>query len=149
MAFRCAVAASSVWPPDRNTMPGTDAGTASRRQRTVASATCCTPACSGQSLPDSTMFGLSSVPSSRTRCARSAANTAPRVSAVTSSQRSIVWAPSISTSGSTIGTSPASCDSAAKRASASALASMQVRVGMPSPMAMTARHLVNLAPRSR
>ncbi len=90
-------------------------------------------------------------PSSRTgRGGRlSAANTTPRVSAVTSWQRWIVCAPSISTSGSTIGTSPASWDRAAKRASASALASMQVRVGIPSPMVMTARHLVNLTPRSR
>ena len=27
MAFRCAVATWSFWPPDRNTMPGTAAGT--------------------------------------------------------------------------------------------------------------------------
>ena len=93
------------------------------------------------------MFGLSSMPSKRTRCRRSAANTLACVSAVTSKQRSIVWSPSISTSGSTIGTSPTSCDSAAKRASASALASMQPDVGIPSPM-MTARHLVNRAPSS-
>ena len=56
-------------------MPGTDAGTVSRRQRTVASATSCTLACSGQALPGRTMFGLSSMPSGRTRCRRSAANT--------------------------------------------------------------------------
>jgi hypothetical protein len=55
------------------------------------------------------------------------------------------WSPSISTSGSTIGTSPASWELAAKRARASALAAMQPGVGMPSPMVMTARHLVNLA----
>src|SRR6266496_863451 len=60
----------------------------------------------------------------------------------------MVWSPSISTSGSTIGTSPASCDSAAKRASSSALAATHASLGMPSPMVMTARHLVNLAPSS-
>ena len=60
----------------------------------------------------------------------------------------MVWSPSISTSGSTIGTSPASWELAAKRPRASALARMQPEVGMCSPMVMTARHLVNLAPRS-
>jgi hypothetical protein len=60
----------------------------------------------------------------------------------------MAWSPSISTSGSTIGTSPASCDSAAKRASSSALAATHPSLGMPSPMAMTARHLVNFAPSS-
>ena len=65
-------------------MPGTAAGTLSRRQRIVASATSRTPACSGQALPDTTMFALSSMPSKRTRCRRSAANTLACVSAVTS-----------------------------------------------------------------
>ena len=43
-----------------------------------------------QSLPDSTMLGLSNVPSSTTRCSNSAANNACSVSAVTSKHRSIV-----------------------------------------------------------
>ncbi len=68
---------------------------------------------------------------------------------MTWSQRWIEWSPSISTSGSTIGTSPASWEQAAKRARASALARMQPEVGMCSPMVMTARHLVKRAPRSR
>ena len=78
------MASSSLWPPERKTIPGTAAGTFSRRQRTVASATSFTPACSGQVLPDTTMFGLSSMPSSWTPWRRSAANTAAWVSAVTS-----------------------------------------------------------------
>ncbi len=57
-------------------MPGTAAGTTSRRHPSVASATSSTPACSGHWLPETTMFGLSSIPSSRTRCLRSAPNTA-------------------------------------------------------------------------
>ena len=36
IAFRCAVASSSVCPPERNTIPGTAAGTWRRKQRTVA-----------------------------------------------------------------------------------------------------------------
>jgi hypothetical protein len=56
-------------------MPGTAAGTTSRRHASVASATSSIPACSAHSLPDTTMFGLSSIPSSRTRWRRSAPNT--------------------------------------------------------------------------
>src|SRR5216117_4210150 len=37
MAFRCAVAASSDWPPERNTMPGCAAGTVRFSTRTVRS----------------------------------------------------------------------------------------------------------------
>ena len=44
---------------------------------------------------------------------RSSANTAACAAAVTASARSIVCSPSISTSGSTIGTRPASWQSAA------------------------------------
>ena len=129
MAFRWAVAAWSLWPPDRNTIPGTEAGTWSSRQATVASATCSTPAWVGPSLPERTMFGLSSMPSRRTRWRRRAAKVSARVSRVAWSQRSMVWSPSISTSGSTIGTSPASWERPAKRARASALAAMQPKVG--------------------
>jgi hypothetical protein len=52
------------------------------------------------------------------------------------------------TSGSTIGTRSFSWAKAAYRANASALASMQPLVGMPSPMVITARHLVKRAPSS-
>ena len=68
---------------------------------------------SAQASPGSTMFGLSSMPSSSTRCERNAVKTASKVSSVTASQRASVWAPSIKTSGSTIGTMPASWQSAA------------------------------------
>src|SRR5678816_3596950 len=76
IAFRCAVASSSLWPPERNTTPGTAAGTVRRRLRTVASATSWTPACRGQLLPETTMFGLRSIPSRDTRWSWSAAKTA-------------------------------------------------------------------------
>ena len=71
------------------------------------------------------MFVLSTMPSSESPCAASSSKTRRSVASVTSAQRSMPWSPSISTSGSTMGTSPASCDSAAKRASACALTSMQ------------------------
>ena len=56
---------------------------------------------------------------------------------------------SISTSGSTIGTMPCSWQSAAYRASAWALTSMQYAVGMPSPIVITARHFAKRAPSPR
>ena len=59
---------------------------------------------------------------------------------------SIEWPPSISTSGSTIGTRPASWQSAAYRARACAFVQRQYSLGMPSPIVITARHLVNRAP---
>ena len=54
---------------------------------------------------------------------------------------------SISTSGSTIGTIPASWQSAAYRASACAFAWIQASDGMPSPIVITARHFAKRAPR--
>src|SRR4029453_14464220 len=78
MAFRWAVAATSLWPPDKNTIPGTDAGTQSSRQATVARATSSTGAWVGASLPERTMFGLSSMPSKRTRWRRRAAKVSAR-----------------------------------------------------------------------
>ena len=44
IAFRCAVASSSVWPPERKTIPGTAAGTCRRKHLTVCSATSWMPA---------------------------------------------------------------------------------------------------------
>ena len=93
------------------------------------------------------MLGFSSMPSSMTRCSASALKTACRTEPVTCSQRSMVCAPSISTSGSTIGTSPCSWHRAAYRASAWALALMQAALGSPSPMRITARHFAKRAPR--
>ena len=54
------------------------------------------------------MFGFSSIPSSWTRWSCSSVKTARWMCEVTEYERSIVWSPSISTSGSTIGTRPAS-----------------------------------------
>ena len=59
------------------------------------------------------MFGLSTMPSSSTRCSNSWRNTLASTSSVTSLQRSSECAPSISTSGSTIGTMSFSWHSAA------------------------------------
>src|SRR5687767_13334865 len=66
MAFRCAVADSSDWPPERNTTPGCAAGTVRFSTRTVRSATSSTSACCGQFLPDTTMLDLSIVYSGAT-----------------------------------------------------------------------------------
>ena len=65
---------------------------------------------------------------------------------VTSNERSIVWSPSMRTSGSTIGTIPASWQSAAYRASVCAFTSMQYALGRVSVMVYVARHLANRAP---
>ena len=149
MAFNRPVAARSLCPPERNTIPGTAAGTARRRQRIVTSATSSTAACCRQSWPGSSMPVLSNIASNTTRWSKRAANTVFNVALVTASQRAMVWLPSIKTSGSTIGTRPASWLNAANSASARALASRQVAVGRPSPMTITARHLVKRAPSSR
>ena len=87
---------------------GTAAGTVRFSTASVRSATSSTDACCVQPLPEITMRGLEHR-SSRTRHAgwQSAANCSRKVHSVTSSQRSIVWSPSMSTSGSTIGTIPA------------------------------------------
>ena len=69
MAFKRAEASSLGWPPDKNAIPGTAAGTARRRHLTVASATSSTDSCFGQVNPGSTMLGFRIIPSSITRCA--------------------------------------------------------------------------------
>src|ERR1035437_2703432 len=51
MAFKWAEASSAGWPPDKNAMPGTAAGTARKRHFTVAAATASTAACLGQVNP--------------------------------------------------------------------------------------------------
>src|SRR5688572_5741029 len=58
MAFRCAVADSSDWPPERNTTPGCAAGTVRFSTRTVRSATSSTPAWRGLLLPETTMLAF-------------------------------------------------------------------------------------------
>jgi hypothetical protein len=68
MAFKRAEANSLDWPPDKKTIPGMAAGTACKRQFTVASATSSTSSCFEQVNPGSTMFGFKSIPSSITRC---------------------------------------------------------------------------------
>ena len=89
-------------------MPGIAAGTDALRQRTVASATSSTSACWAQLLPETTMLALRMVPSSMTLCSYSEPNNERSVASVTSKHSSMSCAPSINTSGSTIGTMPAS-----------------------------------------
>src|SRR5258707_840228 len=65
IASRFAVASSSPWPPERNTMPATAAGTTSRKHAIVASATACGDDGPPEYfLPGITMFGFNSMPSS-------------------------------------------------------------------------------------
>jgi hypothetical protein len=59
------------------------------------------------------MFGFNSVPGRSTRWSNSSPYTAWSVRLVASKQASIVWSPSIMTSGSTMGTMPVSWQSAA------------------------------------
>src|SRR5659263_720061 len=66
MAFNRAEASSGGWPPDKNAIPGTAAGTDRKRHRTVASATSSTVSCLGQVNPGSTILGFRSIPSSIT-----------------------------------------------------------------------------------
>src|ERR1017187_8603116 len=68
MAFKRAEAPSAGWPPDKNAIPGTAAGTDRKRHFTVASATSSTPSCSGQADPGSTILGFRTIPSSATPC---------------------------------------------------------------------------------
>src|SRR5690348_10549057 len=56
IASRCAVASSSDWPPDRNAMPGTVAGTVALSTCTVFSATSSTEARLCAFLPEITML---------------------------------------------------------------------------------------------
>ena len=84
IALRCSVARTSSCPPERKTTPATAAGTARNMHFRVASAACATPACCGQSVPASTMFGFSSIASRRTRCSKSDWKTLFRIVSVTS-----------------------------------------------------------------
>ena len=113
IASRCAVAFSSVWPPERNTTPGSAAGTVRLRTRSVRSATSATPAWRAFSLPETTMLALRITCSSETLCQMSSLKSVASIFSVSISQRSTVWLPSSSTSGSTIGTIEASWQIAA------------------------------------
>src|SRR5579863_203440 len=103
MASRRAVASSSLWPPERKATPGTAGGTHAFSTASVRLATVSTEHVWPLVLPQTTMFGFSTMPSSATRCSNSSWNTVSRVSLVTASQRSMSWAPSIGTSGERVG----------------------------------------------
>ena len=100
-------------PPDRKKIPGTVAGTTRLSVSIVEAATRSGDAFTACSLPGNTIPGFSSMSSRITRWHRNALNTLPSTSSVTSWQRAIVWAPSISTSGSTMGTMPSAWQIAA------------------------------------
>jgi len=55
MAFKRAEASSPDWPPDKNAIPDTAAGTARKRHPTVASATPSTVSCLGKSIKPSSI----------------------------------------------------------------------------------------------
>jgi hypothetical protein len=84
IAFRFSLACWSDWPPERKTIPGTAAGTCSRKQRIVHSATSSALACVAEPLPEMTMFGFSSIPRRSTRCSKSSRKTWCRVRDVAS-----------------------------------------------------------------
>ncbi len=73
-------------------------------------------------------------------------NSFSSTSSVTSSQRSMVWSPSMRISGVTMAARPSSWLKAAKRARAWTLAVMQPGLGRPSPIRKMLRHWVNRAP---
>jgi hypothetical protein len=66
IAERCAVASASDCPPERKAMPGTAGGTVALSAFTVFAATSSTLAVVPDFWPGTTMFGLSTMPSSMT-----------------------------------------------------------------------------------
>ena len=145
-AARLAVARAGLCPPDRNATPATSSGTTHHSAARVCCATISGEASSGLSAPGTTMFALSTTPSSATPMSASSATVTMTAAEVTSRQRADPWAPSIRTSGSTTATSPASWHTRAYRASAYALARSARQDGRPSPIRSTARHVANRAP---
>ena len=131
MASRFTVASSSGWPPDRKTIPGTAAGTALLKQAMVFSATSWGPPPGRpRRRPTATMLGFSRMPSRATRWLPELVEGLPQGGPRwrRSSDR-CRGPPSMSTSGSTMGTSPACWLRAANRARAWALTSMQWALG--------------------
>mmetsp|Transcript_6264 Transcript_6264/g.22928 ORF Transcript_6264/g.22928 Transcript_6264/m.22928 type:complete len:243 (-) Transcript_6264:476-1204(-) len=151
IAFRCAVASSSLCPPDRNRIPGTAGGTTRCSARTVSRATSSVDAPpSPASAPAVAMLGLRIVPSSITPWSLRDLNTAARTRSVTAADVSTSCAPSVKISGSTIGTRPFFWQIDAYRASASAFARTHKSLGLPLALSIdnTARHFANRAPRA-
>ncbi len=107
IAFRFSVASTSDWPPERNTIPGTIAGTCRRKQSTVSSATCDDGRLRRALLPGDHHVRLEQHPLERDALpVELLEHERAACATVTSWQRSIVLSASISTSGSTIGTMP-------------------------------------------
>src|ERR1035441_4723920 len=83
IAFKRAEANSADWPPDKNAIAGTAAGTARKRQLTVASAASSIDSCLGHANPGTTILGFRIIPSSMTRCANSSLKTVRSTLSVT------------------------------------------------------------------
>mmetsp|Transcript_3736 Transcript_3736/g.8325 ORF Transcript_3736/g.8325 Transcript_3736/m.8325 type:complete len:287 (+) Transcript_3736:38-898(+) len=154
-ACKLRAASSSVWPPDRKTTPGIAGGTVRMSVRTVKEATrsvCSTPP-PPRDLPGVTIEHFSSAPSMTTPCMCMAANSAESTTSFARAAASAEWSPSMSTSGSTIGTSPSACEMAAYLASVFAMASTHCADGLTSPLSSSppstcraALHFVNVHP---
>jgi hypothetical protein len=86
MAFRFAVASSSVWPPERNMIPGRAGGMVLRSAATVCSAICSGvgfPAPGPRSAPGMTIWGLRRQPSNSTPWCQRRETVAERTFSVT------------------------------------------------------------------
>jgi hypothetical protein len=101
-------------------MPGTAAGTVCCNTRTVARAISAGVACGDADSPERTMFGFNNVPSNMTLWSLNALYCAANTRSVTSALFSMLWTPSINTSGSTIGTKPLAWRAHGQRSLASA-----------------------------
>jgi len=108
IASRWALARWSLCPPERKTTPGTAAGTVWRRQRSVRPRDLLDAGPVWTVVARHDHVGLEQQASHATRCSKSSRKTWCSVATVASYERSIAWSPSMRTSGSTIGTSPAS-----------------------------------------
>ena len=109
-------ACSSLMPPLRKLIVGTATGIVCWNTRTVAAAIACALHSPFQSAPGRTMLGFRMDPSSRMWWSLSALYVAASTRSVTAALTSIGCAPSMSTSGSTMGARPLAWQMAAYRA---------------------------------
>ena len=146
ISFKFNEASSSDWPPERNKMPGIDGEKVLERVLNVYQAISAADFFSVQEDPGVTMLGLMMRPSKRRLWRLSCLITSLKTLSDYLAHSSIVWAPSVRISGSTMGTSPFSWQIEAYLAKVWALSWMASWEGLPSPIFRTALHLANLAP---
>jgi len=108
MASNSNVASSSLWPPDKNTIPGTAGTTVLDKAARVLWATSVAVILSllGSVYPGVTIFGFNNIPSKKIWLSWSALKTAAKTFYEICKHLSIEWFPSLRISGSTIGTNP-------------------------------------------